>query len=66
MPKHGPGIRCTECGTTFDRGEYYTHVCDCERQKAEKAIARKEARRRQIVANNMRVIEQAQREWDCA
>ena len=64
--KKGPGIRCTECGAVFDRSEYYTHICDCERQKAEKNAAQKAALTRQIVANNMRVIEQAQHEWDYA
>lgn len=66
MPKKTPGIRCTECGATLDRSEYYSHVCDCERQAAEKRAAQKAARTREIVANNLRVIEQAQREWDCA
>lgn len=66
MPKKSPGIRCTECGATLDRSEYYSHVCDCERQAAVKRAAQKAARTREIVANNLRVIEQAQREWECA
>lgn len=66
MPRKSPGIRCTECGATLDRSEYYSHVCDCERMSAEKRAEKKAARTREIVANNLRVIEQAQREWDCA
>lgn len=66
MPKKSPGIRCAECGATLDRSEYYSHVCDCERTSAEKRAEKKAARTREIVANNLRVIEQAQREWDYA
>lgn len=66
MHKKSPGIRCTECGATLDRREYYSHVCDCERVSAEKRAEKKAARTRENVANNLRGIEQAQREWDYA
>lgn len=64
--KSHPWIRCTECGAYLDRSEYHTHTCDCERIAAEKRSAEKQAETRQIVADNLRVMEQAMIEWDYA
>ena len=66
MSKKTPGIRCTECGATLDRNEYYTHVCDCEREAAEKRTAEQLARTRRIVEHNLRMVEEAEKEWQYA
>lgn len=55
-----PGIRCTECGARVDPGER----CDCERTAAEKRTARQLAHTRRIIAHNIRMMEQAQTEFD--
>lgn len=66
MPKKSPGIRCTDCGLTFDRSEYYTHICDCERVKAEKAAQAKEASRKRLIAQNLAMVEHAFAEYDAS
>lgn len=58
--KKGPGIRCVECGCRLDPGER----CDCEKLAAERAWLETFARRRKLIAHNMRMMEQAQREFD--
>lgn len=64
MSKKGPGIRCTECNATLDHSER----CDCENEPDIKRMVpvRKLANTRQIVDHNLRMMEQAQREWDYA
>ena len=60
--KKGPGIRCVECGARLDPGER----CDCEKIIAQQREARKSARTREIVANNIRMMERAETEWEYA
>lgn len=60
--KNGPDIRCVNCGCHLDPGER----CDCEQQEAQNKAARKAAETRRIIAHNLRVIEEAQREWEYA
>lgn len=59
-----PGLRCTECGARLDRNEYYSHICECEREAAEKRTAKQLAHTRRIIAHNIRMMEQAQTEFD--
>lgn len=60
--KKGPGIRCTDCGCRLDPGER----CDCERLAAEKRSKQQQAKKRQIIARNRRIMEQAMIEWGYA
>ena len=60
--KKGPGIRCVECGAWLDPGER----CDCAKTIAKQREARKSARTREIVANNIRMMERAATEWEYA
>lgn len=58
--RHGPGIRCVNCGCHLDPGER----CDCEEREAQ-AVAKQTARRRQLIERNRRLLEKAFAEYDC-
>lgn len=62
MPKKSPGICCVNCGCRLDPGER----CDCEKITAEKRTAEQLARTRRIVEHNLRVMEEAEKEWQYA
>ena len=54
------GIRCCECGCRLDPGER----CDCEKENAERRTAEQLAKTRRIIAQNIRMMEQAAIEFD--
>lgn len=56
------GVRCTNCGCFLDRNER----CDCEQLEAERRAERKRAETRRIVEHNLRIMEQAEKEWEYA
>ena len=60
IKRHGPGIRCINCGCHLDPGER----CDCEEREAQ-AAAKQTARRRQLIERNRRLLEKAFAEYDC-
>ena len=60
--RDSPGVLCVNCGCRLDSGER----CDCEQQEAQRRTERKAARTREIIAHNLRMMEQAQEEWDYA
>lgn len=60
--RNGPGILCVNCGCRLDTGER----CDCEEREQQAAQKRKTAKTRRIIAHNMRMMEQAQIEFDYA
>ena len=59
---NGPGILCVNCGCRLDPGER----CDCEQREQQNAQQRKTAKTRRIIAHNIRMMEQAQIEFDYA
>lgn len=59
MTEKKPGVRCVNCGCRLDPGER----CDCERIERQNRTAEQRARTRAIIEHNMRMIEQAQREF---
>lgn len=59
-PNKKPGIKCAECGCTPDYGER----CDCEKRKAENASLERQAKTRRIIAHNMKMMAEAQAEWE--
>lgn len=60
MNKKLPGVRCAECGCRLDPGE----LCDCDRIAAERAWLESFARKRKLVAHNIRMMEEARREYE--
>ena len=52
-----PGILCEYCNSRFDRGEYYMHVCECEKQANENSLTGMSTD--QIVAHNKAVVKRA-------
>ena len=56
------GVRCVNCGCYLDPGDR----CDCEQLEAERLAERKRAETRRIVEQNLRIIEQAEKEWEYA
>lgn len=62
MQKKFPGIRCVNCGCRLDHGER----CDCEKITAEKRTAEQMEKTRRIVEHNLRVMEEAEKEWQYA
>lgn len=60
--KHGPGIRCANCGCHLDPGER----CDCEQQEQQRKDAAARAKTRRLIAHNLRMVERAQEEWLCS
>ena len=58
--RNGPGIRCVNCGCRLDPGER----CDCEQQEAKRRAEERAAHTRQVVAHNLRMIENAYVEYD--
>lgn len=59
--RHGPGIRCVNCGCHLDPGER----CDCEEREAQ-AVAKQTARRRKLIAQNRMMRERAFNDYDAS
>lgn len=62
MPKKSHGIRCVNCGHRYVPGKR----CDCEKITAEKRTAEQMEKTRRIVEHNLRVMEEAEKEWQYA
>ena len=58
--RHGPGIRCVNCGCRLDPGER----CDCE-EREHQMMLKQAMRRLELIAKNRRLLERAYDDFDC-